>query len=67
MPFSAQNVDELKKFILEKDLNFENEKLDGISWDLLSKMLQKDPSKWISLEESLEHPFIFTFYKAYDE
>lgn len=65
MPFQAQNVDELKDFILTKELEFDNDKLNSQGWDILKKMLEKDPKKRISIEKVLDHPFIKSEYDIY--
>jgi serine/threonine protein kinase len=55
-PFSPKTRENLRKEIMYTDLIFPDELSDDLV-DLLTKMLQKDPEKRISIEEIAAHPF----------
>lgn len=65
MPFKAQNVEELKQFILHNELDFSSDKMDSVSRDLFQKMLNKDPEQRIALGDILKHPFVSEYYGSY--
>ena len=53
MPFKAKDVNDLKLKILTSDVDFAQTSIDCQAQDLLEKMLQKDPSKRVSLQKVL--------------
>ena len=57
LPFFHTNMKTLISLILNSDIIYPAE-FDDVLCDLLSKMLEKDPTKRISLEEIKNHPFI---------
>ena len=59
-PFAGTSADEVAKLNKECKLDFESERLKGVSpaaRGLLQKMLEKDPNKRISVKEALNHEF----------
>ena len=70
LPFDDKNNDELFKKILKCNVEFPKKKNVIISEDakdLIRKILQPEPSKRITLEEILKHPFLIFGNKKYKE
>ena len=59
-PFRSSNKDELKKQIIEKDININRKELNisDSCKDLIFRLLDKDPNKRISVSEIFDHPWI---------
>lgn len=58
LPFSSRDKDELKKLIIEKEINLKDHQVSEDSKDLIYKMLDKDPSKRIAVSEIFEHQWL---------
>ena len=70
LPFDDKNNDELFKKILKCKIEFpknNNIIISENAKDLIRKILQPEPSKRITLEEILEHPFLAYGNKKYKE
>jgi serine/threonine protein kinase len=65
-PFRSSNRDELKKQIIEKELQIDRKehRMSDHCYDILVRMLDKDPSKRISIPEIMEHPWIVDLRKS---
>lgn len=65
-PFRSSNKDELKKQIIEKEISIDRKavKISDDCQDILSKMLDKDAQKRISIGEILDHPWLLEFRKS---
>lgn len=57
-PFNTRKIDELLKNIYEDNILYDDYVLKPIQIDLLRKILNKDPSKRLSLIEILNHPYL---------
>lgn len=61
LPFRSSNKDELKKIIIEQEVKLNKKDLPKISLqckELIQRMLEKDPSKRITISEIMLHPWI---------
>ena len=69
LPFDDKNNDKLFKKILKCKIEFPTKKIaiSENAQDLFRKILRADPSKRISLDEILEHPFLIYGNKKYKE
>lgn len=57
-PFGGKNNEVIFRNIVKKELSFEKEEFNAVSipaLDLISKLLDKDPEKRITLEDALNH------------
>lgn len=62
-PFQGETLEEVELNITNKVIKFNQEEFDKISGSakfLILKLLEKDPSKRISAEDALNHPWIDT-------
>ena len=69
LPFDDKNNDKLFRKILKCKIEFPTKKinLSENAKDLIRKILRPDPSKRITLDEILEHPFLTYGNKKYKE
>ena len=69
LPFDDKNNDELFKKILKCKFEFpkKNTNISENAKDLICKILRPEPSKRISIDEILEHPFLTYGNKKYKE
>lgn len=61
LPFKGKNLEEMYNNLQNTNLDFNSEKYNNLSEkekDLLSRLLEKDKNKRISILECLKHPFI---------
>ena len=70
LPFDDKNNDKLFRKILKCKIEFPTKKnivISDTAKDLIRKILRPDPTKRITLEEILEHPFLIYGNKRYKE
>jgi len=61
LPFDGPSLGEVLKKTFHDDVPLKGEHWRNVSWeakDLLLKMLRKNPTQRIDLEEALKHPWI---------
>ena len=63
LPFDHSNKEELRKIIIEKDIDIRGLVSDSCR-DLIGKMLDKNPNKRINLREIMDHPWIADYKRA---
>lgn len=65
-PFRSSNKDDLKKQIIEKEIVIDRKehKISDMCYDILVRMLDKDPARRISMPEIMEHPWIVDLRKS---
>jgi serine/threonine protein kinase len=60
-PFDTDDEYELYDMVVNADIDYDREELDGVSdaaKDLMRKMIAADPKKRITIEQALQHPWI---------
>jgi len=66
LPFKGHNAAEVFSQIKSKEIKFNHKEFNSISYpakNLISRLLEKDPKKRITMTEALDHPWITNLNK----